>query len=122
MADKSNKNISGKKQAPKQKKPNFFVATFGELKQVSWPTFGETMKRLGAVLAITVIFLVVLMAIDFLLQWIHAALFSIEGDQRYLDGAQIAALIVAGVLVIAAVAGVVAYKVVKSRRDADDRR
>ena len=70
MAD-NNKSVSGKKQAPKQKKPNFFVATFSELKQVSWPTFGDTMKRLAAVLAITVIFLVVLMAIDILLQWIH---------------------------------------------------
>ena len=67
MAD-NNKSVSGKKQAPKQKKPNFFVATFSELKQVSWPTFGDTMKRLAAVLAITVIFLVVLMAIYILLQ------------------------------------------------------
>ena len=34
------------------KKVNPIVATFGELKQVSWPTFGQTMKRLGAVLVV----------------------------------------------------------------------
>ena len=116
MAD-NNKSVSGRKQAPKQKKPNFFVATFSELKQVSWPTFGDTMKRLAAVLAITVIFLVVLMAIDILLQWIHTELFAVLEDEMYLDAGQIAALIVSGVLVIAAIAGVIAYKVVKSKHD-----
>ena len=35
----------------------------------------------------------------------------------YLDAGQIAALIVSGVLVIAAIAGVIAYKVVKSKHD-----
>ena len=119
MAD-GNKNIKqpAKKQGPK--KPNFFVATFGELKQVSWPTFGDTMKRLGAVLAITAIFLVVLMAIDMLLQFIHGNLFQIAAeDPQYLTGGQIAALIVGGVLVVAAIAGVIAYRVVKSRSNKD---
>ena len=96
MAD-NNKSVSGKKQAPKQKKPNFFVATLSELKQV--------------------IFLVVLMAIDILLQWIHTELFAVLEDEMYLDAGQIAALIVSGVLVIAAIAGVIAYKVVKSKHD-----
>lgn len=118
MADKNNKNAA-KKQGPK--KPNFFVATFGELKQVSWPTFADTMKRLGAVLAITVIFLVVLLCIDMLLQFIHANLFQAGfGENQLLNAAQIAALIVSGVLVLIAIAGVIAYKVVKSKSNKDD--
>lgn len=119
MADKTNKNA--KKQGPK--KPNFFVATFGELKQVSWPTFADTMKRLGAVLAITVIFLVVLMCVDMLLNFIHRNLFQAGfGDNQLLNGEQIAALIVGGVLVIAAIAGVIAYKVAKYRASKDSDR
>ena len=117
MADKNNK-AAAKKQGPK--KPNFFVATFGELKQVSWPTFADTMKRLGAVLAITVIFLVILMCID-LLNFIYTNLFQAGfGDREILTAEQIAALIVGGVLVIAAIAGVIAYKVIKSKSNNDE--
>ncbi len=118
MADKNNK-AAAKKQGPK--KPNFFVATFGELKQVSWPTFADTMKRLGAVLAITVIFLVILMCIDLLLNFIYTNLFQAGfGDREILTAEQIAALIVGGVLVIAAIAGVIAYKVIKSKSNNDE--
>ncbi len=100
-----------------QKKPNFFVATFGELKQVSWPTFGDTMKRLGAVLVITVLLLVVLIGIDLLLGFIHENLFRIvNANNQLLNGYQIASLIVGSVLIVAAVAGVVVYKIVKSRK------
>ena len=111
MANKDAKNA--------QKKPNFFVATFGELKQVSWPTFGVTMKRLGAVLVITVL-LLVLIGIDLLLGFIHEHLFEIvSGANEILNGYQIASLIMGGALVIIAIAGVIAYKVVKSRSKKD---
>ncbi len=120
MADKNNKNVA-KRQGPK--KPNFFVATFGELKQVTWPTFADTMKRLGAVLVITVVFLVVLMCIDLLLNFIHRNLFQAGfGDNELLNGEQIAALIVSGVLVLIAIGGVIAYKVVKYRSNKNDDR
>ncbi len=100
----------------KPKKINPIVATFGELKQVSWPTFGQTMKRLGAVLVISLIFLAVLIGVDSLLGFIHRELFSfVTNNDIYFQAAQIAALIVAIVLVVAAVAGVIAYKIVKSK-------
>lgn len=103
----------------KPKKVNFFVGTFAELKQVSWPTFAQTMKRLGTVLVVTLVFLVVLVGVDSLLGFIHNELFSIAaGESRdYLTVPQIWALIVGGVLVIGAIAGVVAYKIVKARKN-----
>lgn len=114
MANKDAKN------AQKQKKTNFFVATFSELKQVSWPTFGDTMKRLGAVLVITVLLLIVLIGIDLLLGFIHEHLFEIvSGANEILNGYQIASLIMGGALVIIAIAGVIAYKVVKIRSKKD---
>lgn len=55
-------------------KPGFFKRigrafkdTFGELKKVTWPTFGETMKQLGAVIVVVVAFLLVLTVFDLLL-------------------------------------------------------
>ncbi len=96
------------------KKVNFFVATFGELKQVSWLSFGETMKRLGAVLLVTAIFLLILIGVDALLGFIHTELFSIEAETQFLDAAQIAAVIVASVLVLGAVAGYVVYRIRKA--------
>ena len=56
------------------KKPNVFVRLWGkikavasELKKVTWPSFGETMKQLGAVIAVVLCFLVVLTLFDFVL-------------------------------------------------------
>lgn len=99
----------------KPKKVNFFVATFAELKQVSWPTFGQTMKRLGAVLVVTLAFLVVLMGVDSLLGFINNELFGLLDARDYLTASQIAALIVGGVLVIAAIVCTIIYRVVKAR-------
>lgn len=55
----------------KGNKPGFFKRmgtrikdTFGELRKVTWPTFGETMKQLGAVIAVVLMFLVVLIVFD----------------------------------------------------------
>lgn len=99
----------------KPKKVNFFVATFAELKQVSWPSFGTTMKGLGAVLVVTLVFLVVLLGIDQLLAFINNQLFSVNANQQYFTASQIAALVVGGVLILAAIGCVIAYKVVKSK-------
>lgn len=102
----------------KPKKVNFFVATLSELKQVSWLSMAETMKRLGAVLLVSLIFLVLLTGIDALLGFINNQLFSIvEGSKDILDGSQIAALIIGGVLVLLAIAGVVIYRVVKAKNN-----
>ena len=103
------------------KKVNPIVATFGELKQVSWPTFGQTMKRLGTVLVVTLAFLVVLIGVDSLLGFIYRELFSLTtNDDIYLQVTQMVALIVGIVLVVAAIAGVIAYKVVKASNSKKD--
>ena len=43
------------------------METFSELKKVSWPTFGQVVKKTGVVLAVVIIFTVVLFGIDYLL-------------------------------------------------------
>ena len=64
----------GKPTPTRNEKPGFFKRmgraikeTFGELKKVTWPTFGQTMKQLGAVIAVVLCFLVVLTLFDWLL-------------------------------------------------------
>lgn len=113
MAKDNNK----KQNQQKQKKVNPIVATFAELKQVSWPTFGQTMKGLGAVLVVTGIFLIVLFGIDRLLWFVTGYGLSIAEThyQTGLDGSQIAAIIVGGILIVGAIACVIAYQIVKRK-------
>ena len=72
MAKESTSNAKGtkaKEKAPK-KKGKFtgkIKETFGELKKVTWPSFAQVLKQTGIVLAVTVIFLGVLMGFDALL-------------------------------------------------------
>lgn len=42
--------------------------TFSELKRVTWPTFPKVLKSTGVVLAVVIVFLVVVTAINFGLQ------------------------------------------------------
>ena len=42
-----------------------FKETGSELKKISWPTFKETMKKTGVVIAVVLFFAVVLIAFDF---------------------------------------------------------
>ena len=69
-ADKKN-NVKDKKKAKKEKGQNKIAKktkeTFSELKKVSWPTFGQVVKKTGVVLAVVIIFTVVLFGIDYLL-------------------------------------------------------
>lgn len=51
-----------------------FKETGSELKKVSWPSFGETMKKTGVVIGIVVFFAVVLVAFDFLLSFLYKLL------------------------------------------------
>lgn len=72
MKDVTQTTPSKGKPTPKRnEKPGFFKRmgraikeTFGELKKVTWPSFGETMKQLGAVIAVVLLFLVVLTVFD----------------------------------------------------------
>lgn len=71
-AQKNGKPVEKKtKKTDKNKKPNIFVRmgrkikeTFLELKRVTWPSFGKTLKSTGVVLAIVVIFTVITTAIN----------------------------------------------------------
>lgn len=61
-------------QAEKPKKRGRVKETFAELKKVTWPTFGKTMKQTGAVFVVTIFFLVILLAMDQLLGLAHRQL------------------------------------------------
>ena len=54
-----------------EKKPNIFVRmgrklkeVFSELKKVTWPSFGKTLKSTGVVLGIVLMFTVIVTAIN----------------------------------------------------------
>ena len=61
-----------KKKQDKNKKPNIFVRmgrrlkeTFGELKRVTWPSFGKAVKATGVVLVIVLIFTVIVTGVNY---------------------------------------------------------
>ena len=63
---KAGKADKAKKRVDKNKKPNLFVRmgrklkeVFGELKKVSWPTFGKTVGQTGVVLVVVLFFTVI---------------------------------------------------------------
>lgn len=65
---KKNKKAA-KNSAPVQKKSRA-KETIGELKKVTWPSFGKTMKQTGMVLSLVLIFGVVVLGIDLLISFI----------------------------------------------------
>ena len=71
--DKKNKNSKEKdkkKKQPKEKKGGLVKKvkeTSSELKKVTWPTFGEVVKKTGVVIAFVVIFAVFLFGVNTLL-------------------------------------------------------
>ena len=44
--------------------------SFSELKKVTWPTFGDVVKKTGIVLLVTALFLLVVFGIDRLCSWL----------------------------------------------------
>ena len=58
----------------KPKKRGKVKETFAELKKVSWPTFGKTMKQTGAVFVVTLFFFIILLVMDYLLGLAHGVL------------------------------------------------
>lgn len=48
--------------------------TGSELKKISWPTFRQTIKKTGIVIAVVLFFTVVLVAFDYLLYWLNGLL------------------------------------------------
>lgn len=49
-------------------------ATVSELKKVTWPSFGQTVKQTGVVLAFVLMFIVLLLGVNALLGWIFELL------------------------------------------------
>lgn len=77
MASDKNQTKEKSKGGEKGKKRSGVKETFAELKKVTWPTFGQTMKETGAVFVVTIFFLVILLAMDQLLSFAHSGL--VEG-------------------------------------------
>lgn len=69
MADEKVKKDKKKKEPGKIRR--WFKDFFSELKKVTWPTFGKVLKQTGVVLAVTVCFLVVMIAFDSLLGYLY---------------------------------------------------
>lgn len=67
---KANKAKNKKQKANKEPKPSKVKETIGELKNVSWPSFGKTMKQTGMVISVVLLFMLVTLGIDSLLTWL----------------------------------------------------
>ncbi|MGN1259002.1 MAG: preprotein translocase subunit SecE [Christensenellales bacterium] len=69
--DKANTDKkANNKKANKEPKKSKTKETFAELKKVTWPSFGKTMKQTGMVLSIVLIFGVVVLGINTLLGYL----------------------------------------------------
>lgn len=76
-AVKDKKNQKAQKQKAKavkggtrEQKRSRTKETMSELKKVSWPSFGKTMKQTGMVITVVVIFMLVTLGFDSLLSWL----------------------------------------------------
>lgn len=68
--DKQVKSKNKKAKANAQPKRSRIKETMGELKKVTWPSFGKTMKQTGMVISVVLIFTLVVLGIDSLLGWL----------------------------------------------------
>ena len=72
------KNKKAKKEK-KEKKPGLFrklKEAWSELKKVTWPTFGNVVKKTGVVILVVLIFTVVIFGIDYLLGLLYKVFMS----------------------------------------------
>ncbi len=67
QAKAKNKKVKNANAQPKRSRVK---ETMGELKKVSWPSFGKTMKQTGMVISVVLIFTLVVLGIDSLLGWL----------------------------------------------------
>ncbi len=66
---KEQKKVKASKK-PKEPRRSRTKETVSELKKVSWPSFGKTMKQTGMVISVVVLFMLVTLGIDSLLTWL----------------------------------------------------
>ena len=77
--EEKNKKIDNKTKAKKKEKKQSKIAkttkeTVSELKKVTWPTFGEVVKKTGIVIAFVVIFGLFIYGVNTLLAWLTGLL------------------------------------------------
>ena len=70
VKDKSKQKKAKSVKANKEPKRSKVKETMSELKKVSWPSFGKTMKQTGMVLSGVALFMLVTLGIDSLLSWL----------------------------------------------------
>ena len=88
-AQKGKDKNKGKKRKEPGKVRRWFKDFFSELKKVTWPSFAQVLKQTGTVLLVTVCFLLVVLAFDSLLGFLHTQLLgglSIDGVLPALTG------------------------------------
>ena len=73
VKNKEQKKVKSAK-ANKEPKRSRVKETMSELKKVSWPSFGKTMKQTGMVISVVALFVLVTLGIDSLLGWIVSLL------------------------------------------------
>lgn len=59
-----------KEKKPEKVKRNRAKETISELKKVSWPSFGKTMKQTGMVISVVLIFMLLVLGIDSLVSFL----------------------------------------------------
>ncbi len=74
---KENKKANAKKSQSGEVKRSRIKETFAELKKVTWPSFGKTMKQTGMVLSVVLVFGVVVFGFDLLISYIIKLLSSL---------------------------------------------
>lgn len=75
--EKAQKDTKKKKVKDSSAKKSRIKETFGELKKVTWPSFGKAMKQTGMVLSIVLIFGVLVLGLDLLISFIINTLSSL---------------------------------------------
>ncbi len=71
--DKANNNKKANKKAKKEKKAGLgqkMKESLSEIKKVSWPTFGKTVKQTGMVIGVVAVCTLLLFGVDRLLGWL----------------------------------------------------
>jgi len=74
LDEKAKAKTKDTKKPVREKKPfgHTFKETASELKKVSWPTIGETLKKTGVVIAVVLFFSIVLFGVDRLFAWLYS--------------------------------------------------
>ena len=71
--DKANNNKKANKKVKKDKKAGLgqkMKESLSEIKKVSWPTFGKTVKQTGMVIGVVAVCTLLLFGVDRLLGWL----------------------------------------------------